>query len=51
MENNFAWIKEEIASMIEFSKDQSLPIGLRITIKNILKEIKTDIDKMIIELS
>jgi hypothetical protein len=51
MENNLSWIKEEIGAMIEFSKDESLPITLRMTVKKILKDIKTDIDKMIIELS
>lgn len=51
MENNFTWIKEEINSMIEFSKDKSLPVALRMTVKKILKDIKNDIEKMIIDLS
>ena len=51
MENNWKWIHEEINSLYEIYKDESLPIGLRSILKKELLEIKHDIESMIIDLS
>ena len=47
---NWEYIKREISAMNELSRDESLPIGLRLEIKNTLKEIKEETEKLILQI-